>query len=49
MMTKRGMADALPAILASRGGLREHSRQALCDAVHALLAAGPRGDGCGPG
>ena len=40
MLTKRGMADALPAILASRSGLREHSRQALGEAVQSLLAAG---------
>lgn len=40
MLTKQGMADALPAILASRGGLREASRQALGDAMQALVAAG---------
>lgn len=40
MLAKRGMADALPAVLASRGGLREHSRQALGEAVQALLDAG---------
>lgn len=49
MMTKRGMADALPAILASRGGLREHSRQALGDAVEALLAAGAAAGRLRPG
>jgi AcrR family transcriptional regulator len=40
MLTKQGMADALPAILAARDGLRLHSRQALGEAVTALLAAG---------
>jgi len=40
MLTKRGMADALPAILAARGGLREHSREALGGAVRTLLDAG---------
>jgi hypothetical protein len=34
------MADALPAILAARDGLRLHSRQILGDAVETLLAAG---------
>ena len=40
MLTKQGMADALPAILASREGLRLHSRKALGEAVATLLAAG---------
>ena len=40
MLTKRGMADALPAILAAREGLRAHSRRALAEAVRTLLAAG---------
>ncbi|MEV7323931.1 helix-turn-helix domain-containing protein [Streptomyces sp. NPDC093970] len=40
MLTKRGMADALPAILAAREGLRRHSRDALGEAVSALLGAG---------
>jgi AcrR family transcriptional regulator len=40
MLTKQGMADALPAILAAREGLRLHSRKALSDAVETLLAAG---------
>jgi AcrR family transcriptional regulator len=40
MLTKQGMADALPAILAARDGLRLHSRQALGEAMTALLAAG---------
>ena len=39
MLTKRGMADALPAILAEREGLRAHSRDILRDAVAQLLAA----------
>lgn len=40
MLAKQGMADALPAILASREGLRAHSRVALGDAVMTLLYAG---------
>lgn len=40
MLTKQGMADALPAILATREGLRLHSREALASAVAELLAAG---------
>jgi AcrR family transcriptional regulator len=40
MVTKQGMADALPAILASREGLRLHSRQALKEAVATLLDGG---------
>ncbi|MFR0359400.1 TetR/AcrR family transcriptional regulator [Streptomyces sediminimaris] len=40
MLTKRGMADALPAILAAREDLRRHSRDALGEAVTALLDAG---------
>jgi AcrR family transcriptional regulator len=40
MGAKRGMADALPAILAARAGLRSHSRRALGEAVGLLLAAG---------
>jgi hypothetical protein len=40
MLTKQGMAEALPAILASRDGLRRHSREALGQAVGALLGAG---------
>ncbi|MCL1869382.1 MAG: TetR/AcrR family transcriptional regulator [Promicromonosporaceae bacterium] len=40
MLTKQGMADALPAILASRDGLRQHSRDALGRAVSRLLDAG---------
>ncbi|WP_328891567.1 TetR/AcrR family transcriptional regulator [Streptomyces sp. NBC_00316] len=40
MLTKRGMADALPVILATREGLRLHSRDALRTAVTTLLEAG---------
>ncbi|KMS92300.1 MULTISPECIES: TetR/AcrR family transcriptional regulator [Streptomyces] len=40
MRTKQGMADALPAILAAREGLRRHSRDALGEAVTTLLEAG---------
>ncbi|WP_369198580.1 TetR/AcrR family transcriptional regulator [Streptomyces djakartensis] len=39
MLTKQGMADALPAILADREGLRLHSREALGEAVSTLLDA----------
>lgn len=40
MLTKQGMADALPAILARSDGLGAHSRKALAAAVGTLLAAG---------
>ena len=40
MLTKQGMSDALPAILATREGLRLHSREALGQAVEMLLKAG---------
>ena len=40
MLTKQGMAEALPGILASRDGLSAHSREALHDAVRTLVAAG---------
>jgi AcrR family transcriptional regulator len=40
MLTKQGMADALPSILAASEGLRLHSREALGEAVACLLAAG---------
>jgi AcrR family transcriptional regulator len=40
MLTKQGMADALPAILAAREGLRLHSREALVDAMTSLVNAG---------
>jgi len=39
MLTKNGMADALPAILASQEGLRAHSRELLKDAIQTLLDA----------
>lgn len=39
MVTKQGMSDALPSILASREGLRAHSRDALASAVTALVEA----------
>ena len=40
MVTKRGMADALPAILAARDGLRMQSRDLLRGAIESLLRAG---------
>jgi len=40
ILTKQGMADALPAILAANEGLRAHSREALRHAVAELLDAG---------
>ena len=40
MLTKQGMAEALPAILSARDGLRMHTRQVLGEAVVALLDAG---------
>ncbi|EFL03497.1 tetR family transcriptional regulator [Streptomyces sp. SPB78] len=40
MRTKRGMAEALPAILATREGLRPRSREALGEAVATLLCHG---------
>ncbi|MER6470916.1 TetR/AcrR family transcriptional regulator [Streptomyces collinus] len=40
MLTKQGMAEALPAILAAREGLRRHSRDALGEAVTTLIEAG---------
>lgn len=39
-LTKQAMADVLPAILATRQGLRAHSRDALAGAVTELLDAG---------
>jgi AcrR family transcriptional regulator len=39
ILNKNGMTDALPAILASRDGLRAHSRDLLRDAIQALLDA----------
>ncbi|MFD5203651.1 TetR/AcrR family transcriptional regulator [Streptomyces sp. NPDC058375] len=40
MLTKQGMADALPSILATREGLRLHSREGLHEAIAALIEAG---------
>jgi AcrR family transcriptional regulator len=40
MATKEGMADALPAILRSRFGLKAHSRDLLRSAIAKLLDAG---------
>ncbi len=40
MITKRGMSDALPAILATRDGLRTQTRALLEDAIAVLLSAG---------
>ena len=40
MLLKRGMAEALPAILSSRAGLRAQSRNALFAAIGELLSAG---------
>jgi len=40
MLTKTGMAEALPGILAAQEGLRRHSRDLLRDAIGTLLAAG---------
>jgi AcrR family transcriptional regulator len=40
MNTKRGMAEALPGILAAREGLRRGSRELLRDALRTLLDAG---------
>ena len=40
ILTKHGMAEALPAIFATTDGLRTHSRDLLRDAVARLLAAG---------
>jgi AcrR family transcriptional regulator len=42
MLTKHGMSDALPGILASREGLRAGSRTMLRDAVATLVDAGVR-------
>jgi AcrR family transcriptional regulator len=39
MLTKHGMADALPGILAAHDGLRLHSRDLLRDAIETLLVA----------
>lgn len=42
MLTKQGMSDALPMILASHDGLRTQTRQTLEDAVTVLVEAGQR-------
>lgn len=42
MLTKHGMATALPAILVAREGLRLRSREALVEAVAVLLDAGTK-------
>ena len=39
MLLKDGMADALPAILSQRDGLRTHSRAVLLDAITLLVEA----------
>jgi AcrR family transcriptional regulator len=39
MLTKQGMADALPAILSAHEGLRAHSRELLQSAVAQLVKA----------
>ena len=38
MLTKHGMAEALPGILAGRDGLRLHSRESLRNAIDLLLS-----------
>jgi len=43
MLTKEGMADALPMILAKRSGLRLESRDLLRDAIATLLSASDGG------
>lgn len=40
LLTKEGMAEALPAILAARDGLRMHSRGVLRAAIDEILRAG---------
>lgn len=40
ILTKYGMAEALPTILATTDGLRTHSRDLLRDAIATLIAAG---------
>jgi hypothetical protein len=40
MLTKHGMSDALPHILAARDGLRGDTRSMLRDAIATLLRAG---------
>jgi AcrR family transcriptional regulator len=45
ILTKHGMAEALPTILATTDGLRTHSRDLLRDAIALLLAAGQEESG----
>jgi AcrR family transcriptional regulator len=42
MLTKHGMSDALPSIIAAREGLRAGTRTMLRDAIATLLDAGSR-------
>jgi AcrR family transcriptional regulator len=42
MLTKHGMSDALPSIIAAREGLRASTRTMLRDAITMLLDAGAR-------
>jgi AcrR family transcriptional regulator len=42
MLTKHGMSDALPSIIAAREGLRAGTRTMLRDAIATLLDAGTR-------
>jgi hypothetical protein len=42
MTTKRGMADALRAVIASGGNPYAHSRELLVAAITAMLSAGAR-------
>jgi AcrR family transcriptional regulator len=44
MLTKKGMSDALPAILAAREGLRTHSRDVLRAAIDRMLQAAAAAD-----
>ncbi|WP_158862487.1 TetR/AcrR family transcriptional regulator [Leifsonia sp. AG29] len=48
MLTKQGMSDALPAILAAHDGLRAHSREALEGAVATLIDTGRATGGLRP-
>jgi AcrR family transcriptional regulator len=49
MLTKHGMADALPGILAAQDGLRLQSRDLLRSAIQTLLAAGEANGSVGIG
>jgi AcrR family transcriptional regulator len=44
MLTKNGMSEALPAILAARDGLRAHSRDVLRAAIDRILRAAAAAD-----